>query len=449
VNLTVHPGGPLRGCVRVLGDKSISHRALLLAALADGDSHIANFLPSGDCLATLACVRALGVDVTSIPSALLRAGPGPSPYEGTAFVVHGRGLHGLRPPAAPLDCARSGTTMRLLAGILAGQPFSSTLTGDRQLLRRPMRRIAEPLRSMGAEIETAGGHAPLTIRGRRLHGHEHTLAVASAQVKSALLLAGLYADGPTTIRQPGPARDHTERMLAAMEANVQVTSLAVTLSPLSSPLAPLSLSIPGDISSAAFPLVAAALVPGSEVTVEGVGVNPTRTGLLDVLRTMRADVTLHHEREQGNEPVADMTVRASELRGVEVGGDTVVRMIDEFPVLAVAATQAHGPTVVRDAAELRVKETDRIAAIVAGLRALGARIEPLPDGFIVEGPTPLRGGVVDSYGDHRLAMALAVAGLIAEGEVVIKNAGCIGDSFPGFVELMRGLGAAMSITKAG
>ncbi|HIP95584.1 MAG TPA: 3-phosphoshikimate 1-carboxyvinyltransferase [Anaerolineae bacterium] len=448
MNLTVHPGGPLRGCVRVPGDKSISHRALLLGALADGDSHVANFLPSGDCLATLACVRALGVEVTPSPSTLLRAGPGPSPYEGIAFVVHGRGLHGLRPPAAPLDCARSGTTMRLLAGILAGQPFPSTLTGDRQLLRRPMRRIAEPLRRLGAEIETAGGHAPLTVRGQRLHGHEHTLAVASAQVKSALLLAGLYADGPTTVHQPGPARDHTERMLAAMGAEIRVSGLTVTLTPPTpsgrggpGSLAPLSLSIPGDISSAAFPLVAAALVPGSEVTVEGVGVNPTRTGLLDVLRAMGADVMLHHEREQGSEPVADVTVRASDLRGVEVGGDTVVRMIDEFPVLAVAATQAHGPTVVRDAAELRVKETDRIAAIVAGLRALGARIEPLPDGFIVEGPTPLRGGLVDSHGDHRLAMALAVAGLIAAGEVVIKNAGCIGDSFPGFVELMQGIGA--------
>jgi len=410
--------------VRVPGDKSISHRALLLGALADGASQISGFLPCGDCLATLACIRALGVEVTPQP---------------TNLIVHGRGLHGLRAPAAPLNCVRSGTTMRLLAGILAGQPFASTLTGDPQLLRRPMRRIAEPLRRMGAEIETTDGHAPLIIHGRHLHGCDHTLPVASAQVKSALLLAGLYADGPTTVRQPGPARDHTERMLTAMGAAIETAGLTVTLYP-SSPLSPLSLSIPGDISSAALPLVAAALVPGSEVTIEGVGVNPTRTGLLDVLRAMGANIVIGNEREHRNEPVADVTVRASDLVGVEIGGDTVVRMIDEFPILAVAATQAHGTTIVRDAAELRVKETDRIATVVTELRALGARIEPLSDGFTVKGPTPLHGALVDSHGDHRLAMALAVAGLVAKGEVVIENAECIADSFPGFVELMRDLG---------
>ncbi len=436
--LIVMPGSSLHGEVgtqgrlSLPGDKSISHRALLLGALADGPSRIGGFLPCGDCLATLACLRALGVEVET--------------HDATTLTIHGRGLRGLRAPSVPLDCARSGTTMRLLAGILAGHPLGQvsrpcpcTLTGDEQLLRRPMRRVVEPLRRMGAEIETTDGHAPLTIRGRRLRGCDHTLAIASAQVKSALLLAGLYAGGPTTIRQPGPARDHTERMLAAMEATIEVNGLTVTLAPSPSSLVSLSLTVPGDISSAAFPLVAAALVPGSEVTVENVGVNPTRTGLLDVLRTMGADVVVTNEREQGNEPVADVTVRASGLVGVEVGGDTVVRMIDEFPVLAVAATQAHGATVVRDAGELRVKETDRIAAIVAELRALGARIDPLPDGFIIEGPTPLHGAVVNSHGDHRLAMALAVAGLVAEGEVVIENAECIDDSFPGFVELMRGL----------
>ena len=430
--LTVRPSVPLRGRVRVPGDKSISHRALLLGALADGTSRIRGFLSSGDCLATLACLRTLGVEVET--------------HDATTLTIHGRGLRGLRTPSVPLDCARSGTTMRLLAGILAGHPLGPAsrpcpcmLTGDEQLLRRPMRRVVEPLRRMGAEIETTDGHAPLTIRGRRLRGCDHTLAIASAQVKSALLMVGLYADGPTTIRQPGPARDHTERMLAAMGAAIEVSGLTVTLAPSPSPLVPLSLRIPGDISSAAFPLVAAALVPGSEVTIEGVGVNPTRIGLLDVLRAMGAEIALDNEREQGNEPVADVTVRASGLVGVEVGGDTVVRMIDEFPVLAVAATQAHGATVVRDAAELRVKETDRIAAIVAELRALGARIDPLPDGFIIDGPTPLHGAVVDSHGDHPLAMALAVASLVAEGEIVIENAECVDDSFPGFVELMRRL----------
>ncbi len=419
--LTIHPGAPLRGRGHVPGDKSISHRALLLGSLASGTSRISGFLPSGDCLATLACLRALGVEVET--------------HDPTTLTIHGRGLHGLRAPAVPLNCACSGTTMRLLAGLLAGQSFDSVLTGDEQLLRRPMRRVAEPLRQMGADVVTTDGHAPLTIRGRRLRGCDHTLVIASAQVKSALLLAGLYADGPIIVRQPGPARDHTERMLAAMGSAIETTGLTVTLAP-SSSLSPLSLSIPGDISSATFPLVAAALVPGSEVTIEGVGINSTRTGLLDVLRAMGAEILLDNEREQGGELVADVMVRTSDLVGVEVGGDTVVRMIDEFPVLAVAATQARGATVVRDAAELRVKETDRIATVVAELRALGARIEPLPDGFTVGGPTPLRSAVVDSHGDHRLAMALAVAGLIAEGDVVIENMECISDSFPGFVELM-------------
>jgi 3-phosphoshikimate 1-carboxyvinyltransferase len=429
--LTVRPGASLRGHIHVPGDKSISHRALLLGALAEGASHVSGFLRSGDCLATLACLRALGVEVEI--------------HGATTLTVGGRGLRGLRAPIVPLSCARSGTTMRLLAGILAGQSFGCTLTGDPQLLRRPMRRVVEPLRRMGAEIESAEGHAPLAIRGRRLRGCDHALPVASAQVKSALLLAGLYADGPTTVRQPGPARDHTERMLAAMGAAIETAGLAVILAP-SPSLSPLSLRIPGDMSSAAFPLVAAALVPGSEITIEGVGVNPTRTGLLDVLRATGAGIALGEEREQGGEPVADVTACASDLAGVEVGGDTVVRMIDEFPVLAVAATQARGTTVVRDAAELRVKETDRIANAVAELRALGARIEPQPDGFIVEGPTPLHGAAVDSHGDHRLAMALAVAGLVAEGPVVVENAECVADSFPGFAELMREMGADICAT---
>ena len=433
--LTIHTEAPLHGRVRVPGDKSISHRALLLGALAEGTSQVSGFLPCGDCLATMACLRALGVEIET--------------HNQTALTIHGRGLRGLRKPtggehsrtATPLNCGRSGTTMRLLAGILAGQPFESALSGDEQLLHRPMRRIVDPLRRMGAEIEDVDGHAPLTIRGRRLYGCDHSLSIASAQVKSALLLAGLFADGPTTIHQPGPARDHTERMLAGMGAAIETNGLTVTLSPTTS-LSSFSLRVPGDISSAAFPLVGAALVPGSEVTIEGMGINPTRTGLLDVMRAMGAEITLADEREGESEALADVTVRATELRAVEIGGDTVVRMIDEFPVLAVVATQAHGTTVVRDAAELRVKETDRIATIVAGLRALGARIQALPDGFIVEGPTPLHGGVVDSRGDHRLAMALAVAGLVAEGAVVVENAECIDDSFPGFAELMQKVGAA-------
>jgi 3-phosphoshikimate 1-carboxyvinyltransferase len=336
--------------------------------------------------------------------------------------------------------------MRLLAGIVAGRAFedSVTLTGDPQLLRRPMRRIANPLRRMGADIETVEGHAPLTIHGQEVHGCEHELPVASAQVKSAILLAALYADSPTIVHQPGPARDHTELMLRAMGADVDISGLTVALTPGPSPLSPLSLTVPGDISSAAFPLVAGLLLPGAEVTVERVGVNPTRTGLLEVLRTMGASVAVENRRVQGGEPVADVTVRTSRLRSTEVSGHTVVRMIDEFPLLAVAATQAEGVTSVRDAAELRVKETDRIAVIASELKKMGGRIVAQPDGFVVAGPTTLRGALVDSHGDHRIAMALAVAGLVARGETVVENAGCIADSFPGFVETMQALGARMA-----
>jgi 3-phosphoshikimate 1-carboxyvinyltransferase len=420
--LRVRGIGPLRGRAQVPGDKSISHRALLLGALAEGESHVAGFLPSGDCLSTLGCLRDMGVEVTI--------------HEPTRLTVHGRGL---RPPRGPLNCGRSGTTMRLLAGMLAGQPFDCLLTGDPQLLRRPMRRVVQPLRAMGAEIDDQDGRAPLAIHGQRLRGYDHTLAVASAQVKSALLLAGLRAEGPTVVRQPGPARDHTERMLAAMGAEVLLHGLDVTLHP-ASELAPLSFTVPGDLSSAAFPLVAAALIPGSEVVLEGVGVNPTRTGLLEVLGEMGVTITLSGERVEVNEPVADLTVCTSPaLRAVEIGGDTVVRMIDEFPVLAVAATQATGVTRVRDAGELRVKETDRIATAVTELGKMGARLQPTPNGFLAHGPTPLQGAVVESHGDHRLAMALAVAGLLAKGETVIRDIDCIADSFPGFEPFLASL----------
>ncbi len=417
--LTVQPSSALRGRVRVPGDKSISHRALLLAAIAEGTSRVENFLPAADCLTTLHAVRALGIEVKER-----------SP---TALVVHGQGLDGLQEPNDVLDCSRSGTTMRLLSGILAGQPFLSVLTGSPQLRHRPMGRIVEPLRRMGARVlgRDGGQRPPLVLQGGNLSGIDYTLPVASAQVKSALLLAGLYADGPTTLREPGPARDHTERMLIAMGCKLQIANCKLRI--LSTErLQGMDVTVPGDFSSAAFLIVAGALLPGSEITVEGVGVNPTRTGLLDVLWAMGADVTLQNERTVSGEPVADLTVRASGLRGAKVGGDVVVRMIDEFPVLAVAATQAQGETLVRDAAELRVKETDRIATTAEELGRLGAEIEPRPDGFLVRGPTPLRGAVVCSHGDHRLAMALAVAGLIAKGEVVIDNTACINDSFPGF-----------------
>jgi 3-phosphoshikimate 1-carboxyvinyltransferase len=451
--LTAQSGAPLRGLARVPGDKSISHRALLLASIAEGTSRVEGFLPSADCLATLRAVRALGVEVEDL-------GP-------TQLIVHGRGLHGLREPDDVLDCVRSGTAMRLLAGLLAGQPFLSLLTGDAQLRRRPMARVVEPLRMMGATVlgRDGGRLPPLAVRGGNLRGIDYTLPVASAQVKSALLLASLYADGPTILRVPGPARDHTERMLLAMGGRLEIddwsfSARASDLQPATSTLQlipverlhSLDLKVPGDFSSAAFLIVAATLVPGSAITVEGVGVNPTRTGLLDALRAMGADVTLHGERTVGGEPVADLAVRTSALRGVEIGGPQVVRAIDELPILAVAATQARGETVVRDAGELRVKETDRIATTVQELRRLGAEIEPRPDGFVVHGPTPLhspervegQGAVAHSHGDHRLAMALAVAGLVARGQTRVHDVDCIADSFPGFQALLARLGGQVS-----
>ena len=446
--LHIHRGNPLCGVVKVPGDKSISHRALLLSALASGMSRISNFLHSHDCLATQACLQAMGIEIEVDQQ-------NDDSHLGSSFddfrsslKVFGQGLHGLHRPALMLNCVRSGTTMRLLTGMLAGQSFDCILTGDIQLKRRPMERVAEPLRHMGAKIDTFEGHAPLYIQGQRLSGIHHNLAIASAQVKSAILLAGLYAQGTTTVRLPSPTRDHTERMLSLMGVKLESRDTLTTLEPTDS-LSPISredeyFRIPGDISSAAFLLVAAIIIPNSEINIEGVGINPTRMGLLDVLREMGANIRVEEVAYKSTvacEPSGNMTGRASALRGVEIKGDTVVRMIDEFPILAVAATQAYGSTIVHDASELRVKETDRIANIVSELRKMGAKIEPLPDGFIVEGRTPLKGANVNSYGDHRLAMALAVAGLIAEQEVFIEDIECINDSFPGFVQIMQKLGA--------
>jgi 3-phosphoshikimate 1-carboxyvinyltransferase len=423
---------PLKGRLRVPGDKSISHRALLLGALADGPSEVAGALLEGDCSATMECMRALGVDI-QVHDFDPRHGMG-------RLTIQGQGLRGLRAPAGPLDCLRSGTTMRLLCGILAGQPFDSVLTGDPQLLKRPMRRVAEPLRLMGAVIRDTDGRAPLYITGRPLHGITYTLPVASAQVKSALLLAGLYADGDTHLHNPAPSRDHTERMLRAMGADIHEDGLRVRIRP-AHHLSPLHIEVPGDLSSAAFLIAAGVLVPGSDIVIENVGLNPTRTGLLDALWAMGAQIEVLDQRTAGGEPVGDLRVRASELRGTLVAGDLIPRAIDELPILAVAATQAHGQTMIRDAAELRVKETDRIAAMTAQLRRLGARVEELPDGMVIEGPTPLRGAVVDSGGDHRVAMCMMVAGLIASGETVVQDAGCAADSYPGFMESLVALGA--------
>jgi len=427
-------GPPLRGRATIPGDKSISHRAILLNMLAGGTARVTNFLPAGDCRASLRVAGALGAEVEVLSPTELR--------------VHGRGMALLEPDDV-LDCGRSGTTMRLLAGILAGQPFAAVLSGDAQLRRRPMARVAGPLRLMGATVlgRDGGRLPPLVVQGGTLRGIEYSLPVASAQGQSALLRAGLGGRGATTLHGPAGARDDQEQMLRAMGAEVTTRAgngghtLRVGPTPA---LAPLDLAVPGDFSSAAFILVAATLVPGSEVVLEGVGINPTRTGLLDLLRSMGAEIEVRDEGSAGGEPVADLAVRGAGLAGVEVGGDLVVRAIDELPILAVAATQARGETLVRDAAELRVKETDRVATTVAELRRLGADIEARPDGFLVRGPTRLRGAAVHSHGDHRLAMALVVAGLVAEGETVVHDCDCIPDSFPGFEALLAGLGGRIA-----
>lgn len=440
MNATLRRAAALRGRVQVPGDKSTAHRAVLLGALAVGVSRVDGFPPAGDPLATVDAMRRLGIDVSLSPAT---AAPGRPPA--LSVVVHGRGLHGLSAPSDIIDCRNAGTAMRLLAGMLAGQRFSSVLDGTDQLRRRPMCRVVEPLARMGARIAASDGCAPLTITGSPLHGIDYILPVASAQIKSAIILAALYAQGTTVIHEPGPARDYTERMLRAMGADVESEGQVVTVRPPEegAELAPLSLHLPGDFSSAAFPVVAALLVPGASVRIDNVGVNATRTGLLDVLAAMGAPVAWENERLAGGEPVADLVIagRAGALRGTEIAGDTVVRMIDEFPILAVAATQAVGTTTVRDAHELRVKEVDRIARLAEELRKMGAQIQEQPDGFIVDGPVPLHGAVVDSHGDHRLAMALAVAGMIAGGETTVIGAETASDSFPSFWETMKGLGA--------
>lgn len=432
--ITVQRAEPLRGRVRVPGDKSLSHRAVLLGSIAQGDSRIRGFLRGSDCLATVGCMRGLGITVDE-------------PDRNT-LIVQGRGLDGLHEPVNALDCRSSGTTMRLLAGLVAGAGVMTMLTGSDQLSRRPMARVAEPLRRMGAVVlgRQRGRLPPLAIQGGDLRGIDYPLPVASAQVKSAIVLAGLYTPDLTVVHEhpQGTSRDHTERMLRAMGAPINNLGARVTSERPAQALQPLDLEIPADMSSAAFLLAAALLVPASRIELASVLLNPTRTGLFDVLAAMGGHLVVEDTREVAGEPVGDIVVQHSPLRGTPVAGDAVVRGIDEMPILAVVATQAQGTTVVRDAGELRVKETDRIATIVEELRKLGAQIEALPDGFVVEGPTTLRGSMVDSHGDHRLAMALIVAGLVAQGETVVHDTDCIADSFPGFERLLIKLGAELA-----
>lgn len=423
------PGAPLRGRLRVPGDKSVSHRAIMLGALAEGVTRVRGFLEGEDTRATARVFERLGVRIET-PDASER-------------IVRGVGLRGLRPPAAPLDCGNAGTGMRLLAGVLAAQPFDSVLIGDASLSRRPMGRVIDPLSRMGALIEAEpGGLPPLRIRGgRALRGIEYATPVASAQVKSALLLAGLYAQGETVVREPHPTRDYTERMLAAFGWPIEFAPGFARIAG-GHRLRATEVDVPADFSSAAFFLVAGSVIPGSDLTLEAVGMNPRRTGLLDVLRAMGADIEETNRREQGGEPVADLVVRHAPLHGIEVPVDRVPDMIDEFPALFVAAACAEGVTVVRGAAELRVKESDRIAVMAEGLRALGCEVEEAPDGARIVG-TPLRGGAVHSRGDHRIAMSFAIAAQRAAAPVRIDDVDNVATSFPGFDELARRAGLAL------
>lgn len=427
--MTLSAPARLRGTILVPGDKSISHRAVIFNALANGRAQITNFLTGADCLSTIACMQALGVAVERT---------------GDSVIVSGRGLQGLREAAAVLDCGNSGTTIRLLTGLLAGLPFFSVLTGDASLRSRPQRRIVEPLRALGVSIDgrAGGDRAPLAVRGAPISGGRYDLSVASAQVKSALLLAALNGNAPLTLGGRIDSRDHTERMLGAMGVSLQVTPAAITVQPLERPdqLTPLSLQVPGDPSSAAFWWVAAAIHPDAELTTPAVCLNPGRSGALDVLRAMGADLSIANEHVAGNEPVGDVTVRSSALRATTIAGALIPRLIDELPVLAVAAACAEGTTVVRDAAELRAKESDRIATVVSGLQALGVAAEATADGFVIAGrPTGLRGAALASHGDHRLALTWAVAALAAQGTTTIAGADAVAVSYPTFWETVAAI----------
>ena len=418
----VEPVDTVGGELNVPGDKSISHRAALLASVARGTSRIRGFLHGADCLATVDACRALGVSITDCEQGELE--------------VEGRGLDGLRAPAHALDLGNSGTALRLMAGLLAAQPFDVELTGDESLRSRPMARIAEPLAAMGAQIDSSDGRAPLIVRGRaRLKGIDYALPVASAQVKSALLLAGLSAQGTTTLTSPGPTRDHTERMLRRMGIALDEDGAGNVIA-LDGPAEPraFEVAVPGDFSSAAFFIVAACLAATDGMTIRNVGVNPTRTGLLTILRAMGAEIELADLRTVGAEPVADLHIRQSQLHGIEVPEALVALAIDEFPILFIAAAGATGQTVVRGAEELRYKECDRLTVMAEALNALGARVRELPDGLIIDGGG-LTGGRASSHGDHRVAMALAVASVLADDTIEILDTAHVATSFPGFADV--------------
>ncbi|MTI79571.1 MAG: 3-phosphoshikimate 1-carboxyvinyltransferase [Firmicutes bacterium] len=423
MKLKITPVESLQGTITVPGDKSISHRAVMLGALANGKTEISNFLMGEDCLSTIKCFRAMGVDITE--------------NEGVV-TVNGMGLTGLQEPKDVLDCGNSGTTTRLLLGILAGQPFFSVLTGDQSLRRRPMGRVTAPLNQMGAAFAGRQNTSllPLAVTGGNLKAIKYKTPVASAQLKSSILLAGLFADGETMVEEPAKSRDHTERMLQRFGAQLKVDGCTTTV--MGKPkLKGQKFSVPSDISSAAFFMVAAAIVPGSNVTIKGVSLNPTRNGIIEVLQKMDANISIINKQEEAGEPMGDIRIRGGTLKGTVIDGAIIPRLIDEIPVLAIAAAVAEGKTIIKDAAELRIKETDRVATTASELAKFGVDVQEQPDGMIIEGGKPMSGAVCQSHGDHRIAMAMAVAGMVASGETVVQDAEIINISFPGFDKTLK------------
>lgn len=423
--MKLHKADHVRGEITVPGDKSISHRSVMFGSIAKGTTEIHNFLEGADCLSTIGCFRRMGIDIEN---------------KNGVVTVHGKGMHGLTAPAETLDCGNSGTTTRLISGILAPQNFDVTLTGDESIQKRPMKRIIEPLSMMGADIKSVRGNgcAPLRICGKPLAGIHYTSKVASAQVKSSILLAGLYADGLTSVTEPQVSRNHTELMLKFFGAGLESKGTTITIWP-ATELFGNRIDVPGDISSSVYFVAAGLILPNSEVLIKNVGINPTRAGLIKVCESMGADLTLLNENYENAEPTADLLVRTSSLKGCVIEGDIIPTLIDELPTIATMACFAEGTTVIRDAAELKVKESNRIAIMVENLRAMGADVEETEDGMIIHGGKPLHGAVVNSYKDHRIAMTFAVAALAADGETEIIDADCVDISYPAFYEELEKL----------
>ncbi len=429
--MIVQKGGPLKGIVTIPGDKSISHRAVMFGALADGTTEVTNFLQGADCLSTIRCFRQMGIEITNHPS-------------DNQVVIHGKGLHGLIKPQDVLDVGNSGTTMRLISGILSGQTFDVTLNGDESIQKRPMGRIMTPLTMMGADIKSLASNdrSPLIINGSNsqssLKGIHYTSPVASAQIKSCVLLAGLYADGETSVSEPSLSRNHTELMLSEFGAQISSVHNTATIQP-NPKLLGRKISVPGDISSAAYFIAAALMIPHSELLIKNVGINPTRDGILRVCKQMGGDIRFENVIDHGGEPVADLLVRFSELHGTEIGGEIIPTLIDEIPIIAILACYAKGKTIIKDASELKVKESNRIDVMVNNLSLMGADITATEDGMIINGGKPLHGATIDSKCDHRIAMSFAIASLLAEGNTEILDAECVDISYPNFYSDLKSL----------